>query len=132
MLTEVVPTLSPHVFVPLRQDQLVEADYVLERIDDVWEDNQGWAQTKHIPEPPSTYFHRNMWMCFFKDQTGIDMRDKIGIDRITFETDYPHTDSTWPDTQQIFRDQIVDLDDETVYKIARGNAIRMLRLDLPY
>lgn len=33
MLTKVVPTTSPRVFVPLAQDHLVEADYVLERIE---------------------------------------------------------------------------------------------------
>src|SRR6202034_3941549 len=65
------------------ESQIGWIPYVLERIDDVWHDNQGWAQTKQIPEPPSTYFHRNVYGCFFKDQTGIDMRDRIGIDPIT-------------------------------------------------
>ena len=51
------------------ESQIGWLPYVLERIDDVWEDNQGWAQTKHIPESPSAYFHRNRWMSFFKDQT---------------------------------------------------------------
>jgi thiosulfate/3-mercaptopyruvate sulfurtransferase len=32
-MTNVVPNLSPRIFVPLRQDQPVEADYVLERIE---------------------------------------------------------------------------------------------------
>ena len=49
---------------------------------------------------------------------------------MTFETDYPHTDSTWPHTKKLFEEQVAHLDDETVYKLARGNAIRMLRLPL--
>ena len=48
---------------------------------------------------------------------------------MTFETDYPHTDSTWPDTQKIFAEQVAHLDDETIYKLMRGNAIRMLHLE---
>ncbi|HLM18102.1 MAG TPA: amidohydrolase, partial [Acidimicrobiia bacterium] len=47
-----------------------------------------------------------------------------------FETDYPHTDSTWPHTKKLFEEQVAHLDDETVYKLARGNGIRMLRLPL--
>jgi len=120
----------PKLKLAYAESQMGWLPYVLERIDDVWEDNQGWAQTKHIPEPPSTYFHRNMWMCFFKDQTGIDNRDKIGIDRITFETDYPHSDSTWPNSREVAERQMKDLGDDQIQKIVRGNAIRMLHLDL--
>lgn len=111
------------------ESQMGWLPYVLERIDDVWEDNQGWAETKHIPEPPSTYFHRNMWMCFFKDQTGIDNRDKIGIDRITFETDYPHSDSTWPDTPAVASRLLEGLTDDEIHKIVRGNAIDLFSLE---
>ena len=47
-----------------------------------------------------------------------------------FETDYPHTDSTWPHTKEVAEKMFAGLDDETIYKIVRGNAIRMLHLDL--
>ena len=48
---------------------------------------------------------------------------------MTFETDYPHTDSTWPDTREIALDMVRDLSDEQVERIMRGNAIRMLHLE---
>ena len=47
---------------------------------------------------------------------------------MTFETDYPHTDSTWPHTEKLAREMFADLDDEALYKICRGNAITMLGL----
>ena len=53
----------------------------------------------------------------------------VGVDNITFETDYPHSDSTWPDTKKVAEEMFADLSDEDVYKIVRGNAIRMLSLD---
>ncbi len=118
----------PRLKLAYAESQMGWLPYVLERIDDVWEDNQGWAQSKQFPEPPSTYFHRNMWMCFFKDQTGIDMRDKIGIDRITFETDYPHSDSTWPDTRAVVARLLDGLTDDEIYRIVRGNAINLFDL----
>ena len=110
------------------ESQIGWIPYVLERIDDVWHDNQGWAQTKQIPEPPSTYFHRNIYACFFKDQTGIDMRDRIGIDRITFETDYPHSDSTWPESRDVARRLLQGLDQDSITKILRTNAIDLFEL----
>jgi predicted TIM-barrel fold metal-dependent hydrolase len=119
----------PNLKLAYAESQMGWVPYILERIDDVWEDNQAWAQTKHIPEPPSTYFHRNVWMCFFKDQTGIDMRDKIGIDRITFETDYPHSDSTWPDTRAVAAKLLDGLSDDEIYRIVRGNAIDLFQLE---
>ena len=118
----------PRLKLAYAESQIGWLPYVLERIDDVWEDNQGWAQTKHIPEPPSTYFHRNVWGCFFKDQTGIDQRHKIGVDRITFETDYPHSDSTWPDTRAVVARLLDGLPAEEVHQILRGNAIDLFDL----
>src|SRR6202034_2344761 len=77
-----------------------------------------------------TYFHRQVYGCFFRDQHGLDSLDVIGADRITFETDYPHTDSTWPDTRAVAEQMVQHLSDEDVYAIMRGNAIEMLGLDL--
>ena len=118
----------PKIRLAYAESQIGWIPYVLERIDDVWEDNQGWAGTKAIPEPPSTYFHRNVWGCFFKDQTGIDMRHKIGIDKITFETDYPHSDSTWPDTRAVVAKMLDGLAADEIYKVIRGNAIHLFDL----
>jgi predicted TIM-barrel fold metal-dependent hydrolase len=97
----------------------------------VWKEFRGWAfDTTAVPETPEFYFRRQIFACFFRDNFGLKNLESIGVDNVTFETDYPHSDSTWPDTEQIFRDMVVDLSDEDVYKIARGNALRMLSLPL--
>ena len=103
--------------------------YILERADDVWETHSSWAQTDRLPEPPSTYYFRNMYGCFFKDNFGLRSLDAVGVDNITFETDYPHSDSTWPHTKQVAEKMFADVSDEDCYKIIRGNAIRMFNLD---
>jgi predicted TIM-barrel fold metal-dependent hydrolase len=105
--------------------------YILERVDDVWVDHRAWGGVRDlIPEPPSTYYYRQVFGCFFKDRHGIESIDRCGVDNVTFETDYPHTDSTWPHTKKLAEEMVAGLGDETVYKIMRGNAIRML--DLPH
>ena len=105
--------------------------YVLERADTVWEQHRAWAGVSDlVPEPPSTYYYRQIFGCFFSDFHGLKSLDEVGVDNITFETDYPHTDSTWPHTKKVAEEMVAGIDDESVYKIMRGNAIRMLHLDL--
>ncbi|WP_198653668.1 amidohydrolase family protein [Actinocorallia populi] len=106
--------------------------YLLERIDDVWETHRGWARTQdNCPEPPSAYYYRQITSCFFKDSVGVELLDKVGIDNVTFETDYPHQDGTWPRSREEAALQYGHLDQASIDKIARGNAIRLLGLDLP-
>jgi len=105
--------------------------YLLERADDVWFEHRAWGGVyDKIPEPPSQYYYRQVFGCFFRDRHGIDSIDKVGRDNATFETDYPHTDSTWPNTKQVAEELVAGLDDETIVKLMRANAIRMLELDL--
>ena len=105
--------------------------YVLERADAVWEDHRAWGGVAElVPEPPSTYFHRQVWGCFFKDFHGLRSLDVIGEDRVTFETDYPHTDSTWPDSKLIAEKMVAGLSQATVNKVIRENAIHLYGLSL--
>jgi hypothetical protein len=49
---------------------------------------------------------------------------------VTAETDYPHSDSSWPDTREIMTRLVAGLDDVTVRKLLRGNAARLLQIPL--
>jgi predicted TIM-barrel fold metal-dependent hydrolase len=105
--------------------------YVLERVDDVWEVHRGWSHSQDkVTEPPSQYYYRQVVSCFFKDGVGVENLDRVGRDNIAFETDYPHQDGTWPNTHQVAKQLFGDLDAPTVQKIVRGNAIRLLGLEL--
>ena len=121
----------PDLKLAYSEGQIGWLPYVLERADDVWRDHRAWGGVKDlVPEPPSTYYYKHVYGCFFKDRHGLESLDRVGVDNVTFETDYPHTDSTWPDTLEIARGLMSDLSDDVVYKILRGNAIRMLSLDI--
>jgi len=120
---------NPKLRLAYSEGQIGWLPYILERADDVWMEHRAWGGVKDvILEPPTTYYKDRVFGCFFRDRHGLESLHRIGEDQVTFETDYPHTDSTWPDTQKIFTEMVAHLDDETVYKIARGNAINMLRL----
>ena len=121
----------PNLTVAYSEGQMGWIPFVLQRADDVWHEHRGWAGVADkIPEPPSTYFFKNVYACFFRDQFGIDVIDKVGADNITFETDYPHTDTTWPDSLKVVTEMLEGVPDQIVYKLLRGNAIKMLGLGL--
>jgi predicted TIM-barrel fold metal-dependent hydrolase len=119
------PTLS----VAYSEGQIGWIPYVIERADKVWEENRAWGGVADkVKRPPSEYYYEHVYGCFFDDPHGLRSLDTIGVDNVTFETDYPHSDSTWPDTKKVAEDIMRDLDQETIYKIVRGNAIEMLHL----
>ena len=111
------------------EGQIGWVPYLLERADDVWMQHRAWGGVKDkIPNPPSTYYYDHVYCCFFRDRHGLISLDVVGEDNITFETDYPHTDSSWPDTLEIAEAMFAGLTEEQIYKAVRGNAIRMLGL----
>jgi len=123
----------PNLTVAYSEGQIGWIPYVLERADKVWDDNRAWAGVADkVPNPPSSYYRDHVFGCFFDDPHGLKSIDELGEDTITFESDYPHSDSTWPHTKKIAADIMRDLTDDQVYKVCRGNAIRMLSLDLEY
>jgi predicted TIM-barrel fold metal-dependent hydrolase len=104
--------------------------YLLERADDVWHTHQWSGPRDFCPEPPSTYYYRQIYSCFFKDAVGVQMLEQVGPGNVVFETDYPHQDGTWPHSRRAAAEQFGHLDQPTVDRLARGNAIDLLGLDL--
>jgi predicted TIM-barrel fold metal-dependent hydrolase len=103
--------------------------YTLERADDVWITHQWAGGQAHCPEPPSTYYYRQVYSCFFKDPIGVKMLDEVGgAEHVCFETDYPHSDSTWPHSKEAAATQFGFLSQEEVTRIARGTAIELFGL----
>jgi hypothetical protein len=79
------------------------------------------------PEPPSTYYYRQIYGCFFDDEYGLENIEKCRHRQRCFETDYPHSDSTWPKSREVGQKLMGNLPDDVIYKLVRGNAIELLR-----
>jgi predicted TIM-barrel fold metal-dependent hydrolase len=120
----------PALKIAYSEGQIGWIPYALERADDVWERHDAWMNNKEIlPDPPSTYYYDHVFGCFTSDRAGIRMLDVVGENNITFETDFPHSDSTWPHSREYAEKLVAGLSDDVAYKILRGNAIRMLGLE---
>jgi predicted TIM-barrel fold metal-dependent hydrolase len=77
---------------------------------------------------PSDFFHNNVFLGFQEDALGIRDRDIIGVDQLLWGSDYPHFESTFPRSQQIIEEILVDCTEEEKAKIVGGNAARVYRL----
>jgi predicted TIM-barrel fold metal-dependent hydrolase len=120
----------PQLKVAYSEGQIGWIPYVLERADVVWRENRAWGGVAdQVPLPPSELFRDHVYGCFFDDAHGVRSLEEIGVDNVTYESDYPHSDSTWPHTREVAEKQMAGLSDEAVRKVVRGNAIKMLALD---
>jgi predicted TIM-barrel fold metal-dependent hydrolase len=80
---------------------------------------------------PAEILHRNFWFSTIDDPSTLSTRGVVGIDHITFESDYPHGDGTWPDTQTVFADVFGSLPADEIAKISHENAAQLFHHPLP-
>ena len=74
-------------------------------------------------------FADHVYGTFIEDEAGIRLLDIIGEDNVMLECDYPHSDSTWPDTMKHTKGWFGHLSEETQYKIMVGNACRVYNFE---
>ncbi len=80
---------------------------------------------------PADVLRRNFWFCTIDDPSTISLRHVIGVENIMLETDYPHGDSTWPDTQQVIERYWGDIPADELRMMCSGNASALYRCPLP-
>ncbi len=102
--------------------------YVLGQLDYVWERHGLWTKTPHT-EPPSTLFKDHLYGCFIDDRWGAANVRAIGVENCMIETDYPHSDSSWPHTQDLVRQRLAYLTEDERALVLRGNAERVFQFD---
>ena len=109
----------------LSEGQIGWMPFILEKLDGVWNDRPVYGNIETLPAAPSSYLAGRVYGCIFDDQIGLELRDRIGMSQIMFEVDYPHGDSTWPNTVKVIEGLVrgAKLDDREVHQLLRGNAI---------
>jgi predicted TIM-barrel fold metal-dependent hydrolase len=73
--------------------------WLLERMDEAFEEHEQWVQPK-LAEPPSFYVRRQGHVTFGNDAAGVVNRDFTGVESLLWASDYPHPEGTWPHTRQ--------------------------------
>ena len=74
---------------------------------------------------------RNFWFCTLGDPSTIAIREAIGVENIMVEVDYPHGDTTWPNTQQAIVETWGHLPPGELRAMCSENAAALYRHPLP-
>jgi len=69
-------------------------------------------------------------LSFQEDAIGIRLRDAIGVDNMMWGSDYPHSESTFPQSRKILAEILAGVPDEEQAKIVGGNAARVYHFDV--
>jgi len=103
--------------------------YFLERADYVYEHHHRWTHQDFGDKKPSDVFREHIVTCFIDDDAGVKNRHLIGLDTLTWECDYPHSDSTWPHAPEKLWRSLKDLPKDEVDKITHLNTMRHFQYD---
>ncbi|MEZ5143460.1 MAG: amidohydrolase family protein [Acidimicrobiales bacterium] len=103
--------------------------YFLERIDRVYTMHRSWTKQDFGDRLPSEVFLERIVTCFITDTFGVESREKLNVDMITWECDYPHSDSTWPLGPESLAEALAGVSDADVAKISHENALRIFSFD---
>jgi predicted TIM-barrel fold metal-dependent hydrolase len=123
-----VPVRYPQMKIVSVESGIGWIGYFLERMDWTYERHRFWTHSL-LDEPPSHYFRRQMYGTFLVDDTGIETIERIGIQNVMWESDYPHTDTTWPKSRELIKTHLGHLAPEVLHNVIAGNAVRVYGLE---
>jgi predicted TIM-barrel fold metal-dependent hydrolase len=97
-------------------------------MDHLWEKHRYWTKSE-LEDLPSMYFRRQVFATFMEDPVGLRERHEIGIDNIMWSSDYPHSETTWPNSKSLTDEWLTPFGPEDKAKILWKNAARLYGLD---
>ena len=84
-----------------------------------------------LPLTPSEYFRRNCWVgVSFPSPMEAAARSVMGPDRFMWGSDYPHDESTYPDTREGLRRAFAGVSPEELRRLLGGNASKLYGFDM--
>lgn len=89
------------------------------------------AENRGLKMRPKEYFKKHFWVSFwFESYAPKRMLEEIGVDRVMFETDFPHPTSLYPGVQEKLVDVLGGYDYETRKRVLERNAVELYNLDV--
>ena len=113
----------PDVRLVLAEAGLGWLPYLIRRMDHEWLKYRERVEDVHLAEAPSSYFERNVMVTYEEDDLGLELLTEMGASNIMWASDYPHGDSTWPNSRRaILESALGRIDETTRTRITWSNA----------
>jgi hypothetical protein len=119
----------PRLKIALSEGGVGWLPYFLDKIDLVYKKQSGWTGQDYGDQLPSAVFRDRVITCFVDDRVTPDVAARAGTENMTWECDYPHSDSDWPWSPEAAAKGVEGLDDATVDAVTHGNAMRLFQFD---
>jgi len=119
----------PNLKVALSEGGIGWIPYFLERIDYGYQHHRAWTLQDFGDKLPSEVFNEHVITCFIDDAFGLASREFLNMDNVTWECDYPHSDTTWPTSPELLDKTLHGLSDQEVAKVTHLNAMRHFSYD---
>jgi predicted TIM-barrel fold metal-dependent hydrolase len=95
-------------------------------VDYEWERRRLWNHG--LPTRPSELIRKQVFVNFWYEQAGIELRHQIGIDNVMWESDYPHIASTYPESWKFVERSLAGVPEAERKKMLYANAQTLYRL----
>ena len=104
--------------------------YYLNRADRHYQ-NQVWTGQDFGDKLPGDVFREHCLACFITDPAGLKLRHDIGVETLAWECDYPHTDTTWPNSPELLMSEFEEagVPDDEINMITFENSCRFFGFD---
>jgi len=120
----------PRLTLAIVEFELAWAPHVLAAMDYTYRERHEEAIYRFKGDKrPSDFFRDNVVLSFQEDAIGIRLRDVIGVDNMMWGSDYPHSESTFPQSRKILADILSGVPEHEQAKIVGGTAARVYGFD---
>jgi predicted TIM-barrel fold metal-dependent hydrolase len=126
-----IPVRFPDIKIVMSEGGFGWVPALLDRLDHMQTYASMYGTWDGIKQTPAEVLRRNFYFCAVEDPTAFALRERIGVDHILLEEDYPHSDSLWPRTQSVIKQAIGDLPAADVRRITWENASTIYRHPVP-
>jgi predicted TIM-barrel fold metal-dependent hydrolase len=104
----------------------VEADagwvpHYMYRMDHAWKRHRHWMPHGTLSKLPSDYFRENVYTTFQDDWVAFQVADLLNDERLMWANDFPHSDSTWPWSQEMLAEHTEHLTERQKDRILHDN-----------
>jgi hypothetical protein len=103
--------------------------YFVWRAEHVQDRHGGWTKHEFPPGGPRKIFEEHILCCFISDPTALMLIDEFNPDHLCWESDYPHSDSSWPLAPEVLAELFRETPDDLVAKITHLNAMEQYQFD---
>lgn len=107
--------------------------YFVSQLEDNYARTRYWAQRYFGLDPPgraalTDYIREHCYWGFLRDPFGVEMRHRIGVDRVMWGSDFPHSAGDWPHSRRVIDEILAGVPDEERHRMLAQNAIEFFQL----